>query len=111
MNTTSSAPIITPVSAAVLLCFLPSATSQDALLARAFMTELTHRLQQGLSGSIRILKVDESLHPDIVKSFQLNQLPAFVLVEQGIERWRQEDIRTFDGNASLPDLLQTINGI
>ncbi|MEZ0487343.1 thioredoxin family protein [Fibrella aquatica] len=108
MNTMSSTPVIVPVSPAVLLCFLPSATTQDALRERAFMSAMALDLQQRLPGSVRILKVDESIHPEVVKSFHLTQLPAFVLVQQGIERWRQEGIRRFDELALLPGLLSTL---
>ncbi|MBO0951811.1 thioredoxin family protein [Fibrella forsythiae] len=108
MNTISGNPVSIPVSPAVLLCFLPSATTQDGLRERAFMTDLTFRLQQRLPGSVRILKVDEALHPEVVKSFHLSQLPAFVLVQQGIERWRQEGVRRFDELTSLSGMLETM---
>ncbi len=108
MNTTSSTPVSMTDSATVLLCFLPSATTQDALLERAFMTELAQHLQQRLPGLVRVLKIDEKLHPDVVKSFQLSRLPAFVLVQQGIERWRQEGVGRSEEITSLPVLLQRI---
>jgi len=73
------------------------------------VADLALSVQQRLPVSVRLLKVEESAHPEVVKSFHLTQLPAFVLVQQGIERWRQEGVRRYDGLTSLPGLFETIN--
>ena len=36
-----------------------------------------------------VLKADEATHPTVVRSFLPAQLPACVLVRQGVEFWRQ----------------------
>ncbi len=38
------------------------------------------------------MKLDEAVHPDIFRSFEITQLPTFVLIRQGIELWRQEGL-------------------
>ncbi|CAN5142388.1 hypothetical protein BH09BAC4_BH09BAC4_14040 [soil metagenome] len=45
-----------------------------------------------LAGKVQLLKIEEVLHPGIVRSFDIDQLPALVLVRQGKELWRHEGI-------------------
>jgi thioredoxin-like negative regulator of GroEL len=78
-------PILIPAKTAVLLAFLPPASRENSVLAT-----LIDILQQKFKESIRILKIDETIHPDVVQSFSVKQLPTFILVQQGIEVWRQE---------------------
>jgi len=106
MEANRTSPLLIPASTAVLLCFLPTASSPEMYQERML---LTARLQQVLPSTIRILKVDESLHPEVVKSFNLHQLPAFVLVQRGIEYWRKEGVGSTDVLAALPGLLQKVN--
>lgn len=39
---------------------------------------------------MRVLRIDEATHPEVVQSFRITQTPTFVLVRQGVEIWRQE---------------------
>lgn len=58
-------------------------------------------LQQRLSPGIRVLKIDEATHPAVVHSFHAQQLPAFVLVRQGVELWRQQGLPDEEDTAAL----------
>ncbi|RTQ53306.1 thioredoxin [Hymenobacter gummosus] len=91
-NSSPSAP-----EAAVLLVLLPLAGRAEP--ARALTLAGLAQLQHRLGGGIRVLKIEESLHPDVVRSFHAEQLPACVLVRQGKELWRQ---------TGLPDSEATI---
>lgn len=111
METNATKSIIKSGSKAVLLCFLPPAASGESVQERTRLLALSQRLQQRLPGLIRVLNVDESLHPDVVRSFNLQQLPALVLVQQGIERWRQEGVQTWEELTLIPYLLEQVNGL
>ena len=75
---------------AVLLVFMPSERANQP--QRADLTTLTDLLQEHLGGMLRILRIDELTNPDVVRSFAITHTPAFVLVRQGVELWRQESI-------------------
>ncbi|MBC8152283.1 MAG: thioredoxin family protein [Bacteroidetes bacterium] len=72
---------------AVLLVFTPSAWADRG--QQASLTALTDRLQAQFGGLLRILRINEAMNPDVVRSFAITQTPAFVLVRQGTELWRQ----------------------
>lgn len=76
--------------AAVLLVLLP--TVGTAPPVRAATRAALQALQQRLGSVIRVLSVDEASHPAVVRSFQPADLPAFVLVRQGVELWRQQGL-------------------
>lgn len=46
-------------------------------------------LQRQLGPAVRVLRLDETAHAAVVRSFAVAQLPACVLVREGIELWRQ----------------------
>ncbi|MDJ0366725.1 thioredoxin [Hymenobacter sp. H14-R3] len=99
-------PHSTPTSAlaadaAVLLVLLP--TVGTALPVRAATLAALQVLQQRLGGAIRVLSVDDASHPAVVHSFQATTLPAFVLVRQGVELWRQQGLP--EGEFIVPQLL------
>ncbi|WP_019986728.1 thioredoxin family protein [Rudanella lutea] len=78
---------VSDTSAAVLLIFMPV----DATL-RPSVQVLIERLRGHLGTGVRVMKLDEAVHPDIFRSFEITQLPTFVLIRQGIELWRQEGL-------------------
>ncbi len=106
MQANAILPIIIPAKTVMLLCFLPPALTRDAMRERVTVMTLAHQLRQRLPDSVRVLNVDESMHPDVVQSFSISQLPAFLLIRKGIELWRQEGIHTFE--ELLPGLLESI---
>ena len=75
---------------AVLLVFMPSERADRQ--QRVALTTLTDLLQEHLGGLLRILRIDEANNPDVIRSFGIIHTPAFVLVRQGVELWRQENI-------------------
>jgi hypothetical protein len=101
-----SNPIPSPSSAlaadaAVLLVLLPPVGTAQPV--RAATLAAIQALQQRLGSVIRVLSVDEDSHPAVVRSFQPADLPAFVLVRQGVELWRQQGLP--EGEFIVPQLL------
>jgi hypothetical protein len=82
----SDAPSEISPRAIVLLVLLPPA---DSAAAQAFVRAALHTLQEQLGEAIRVLRVDEATHPDVVRSFHGRGLPAWVLIRHGVELWRQ----------------------
>lgn len=85
MNLNDISPLIVPAKAAVLLVFMPTNRKQQETF-----TKLINSLHDFLDGSLRILQLDEATHPEVVRSFDITHLPAFVLIRQGVELWRHE---------------------
>lgn len=73
---------------AVLLIFFMSRGSAN-LQGRVLLSTLADSLQRQFGSLLRVIRVDDATHPDVVHSFDITQTPAFVLVRQGIELWRQ----------------------
>lgn len=95
----SSSPPPAPSDTAVLLVLLP-------LEAGAAPPAWLQALQQQLRPAIRVLRIDPASHPAVVRSFQAAELPACVLVRQGIELWRQHGLP--EGEHLAPLLLSKL---
>ena len=89
MPYSSSSPA--PADAAVLLVLLPLALGRE-LATQSLTASAIQNLQQRLWPAVRVLKIDEASHPDVVRSFGPPELPACVLVRQGVELWRQQGL-------------------
>ena len=63
-------------------------------------------LQQEIGAAIRVLTVDEVSHPSVVRSFHATDLPCFVLMQQGVELWRQGGLP--EGEGIVPLLLSKL---
>lgn len=93
-------PVLVSPKAANLLIFLPRTESRSESRAEAN----GHRLPEGLydalqhqfGNTLRILKIDDATHPEVIASFGVGQRPAFVLVQKGAEIWRQEGLTDFE---------------
>lgn len=83
-------PIIIRARTAVLLIFMPP--MRTAHQQRATLIALAQSVQTQLGSQVRVLRIDEATHPEVVQSFAITHMPAFVLVRQGVEIWRQEGI-------------------
>lgn len=82
-------PVLSNAKSAVLLIFfMPAERANRA--QRYLLASLADSLQAHFMGRLRVLRIDEANHPDIVQSFAVSQLPAFVLLRRGVELWRQE---------------------
>jgi thioredoxin-like negative regulator of GroEL len=92
MKFNTLSPLLIPAKSAVMLVFLPPASSPDLLQQRTILSQLIEALQQQFDGRVRLLKIDETTHPEVVRSFSVNAFPTFVLVQQGVELWRQEGL-------------------
>ncbi len=90
--------------AAVLLVLLP--TVGTAQPVRAATLAALQLLQQRLGNVIQVLSVDDANHPAVVHSFHPADLPAFVLVRQGVELWRQQGLP--EGEFIVPQLLDRL---
>ena len=99
-------PILIPARSAVLLVF----TSPDRTDRRlqASLADMTLSLQTLVGDTVRILKIDEAAHPEVVQSFGITQTPAFVLVRQGIELWRQVGMPDKETTGQLTQQLLNI---
>ena len=56
-------------------------------------------LQHRLGTAIRVLVITAATHPAVVRSFDATNLPAFVLMRQGVELWRQHGLPEGEGIA------------
>ena len=87
MNSTLFRPLIVPAKTVVLLVFVPSSvTQQDSV------NQLLGQVGTVLGDRIRITRVDQVIHPEVVRSFGVHQLPSFILLKQGIEIWRHNGL-------------------
>ncbi|GAB3834453.1 thioredoxin [Hymenobacter jeollabukensis] len=101
MSALSSTSLPPAADAAVLLVLLPVSRPDGAV--PPFSTAALERLQRRLGPAIRVLRIDEASHPTVVRSFHAQQLPACVLVRQGVELWRQPGLP--DDEAGATELL------
>ena len=74
---------------AVLLVILPEVESASH---PATTFPQLPALRDQLGTAIRVLIIDAVSHPAVVRSFRTTDLPAFVLVQRGVERWRQRGL-------------------
>ena len=90
MKFNDTSPVIVPAKSAVLLVFMPPEGTDRQL--RHSLVVLIDSLSHQLGGAMRVLKIDETTHPEVVRSFDIRHLPAFVMVRQGVELWRYEGV-------------------
>jgi hypothetical protein len=88
---------------AVLLVLLPAAAGEA--FGGVGRAATLHHLRQRLGRAVRVLTIDEASHPTVVRSFSPPELPACVLMRQGVELWRQPGLPTAD--ALLATLAET----
>ncbi|GAA4448089.1 hypothetical protein GCM10023189_05470 [Nibrella saemangeumensis] len=60
-------------------------------------------LKKAMGSYVQITKVDTDAQPEITRTFNVQQLPAFILFDHGLEVWRHEG--TIDGQI-LNQLVQ-----
>ncbi|WP_210517902.1 thioredoxin [Hymenobacter terricola] len=94
--------------AAVLLVLLPRALPGTRPGRPATLAALGV-LQQQLGAAIRVLTIDEASHPSVVSSFEPTELPAWVLMQRGIELWRQQGLP--EGETTVALLLSKIRPV
>ena len=82
-------PILLSAHSAVLLIFFVPSES-DHSPQQAVSSALAKSVQAQLGNLVRVLRIGEADHPDVVQSFAITQLPAFVLIRRGVELWRQQ---------------------
>jgi hypothetical protein len=93
-----------PAHPAMLLVLLPTVGSgpgQESAPARTATNLLLNGLQVQLGAAIRILKVDETSNPAVVQAFDSQGVPAFVLLRDGAELWRQQGLPEGEPMAAL----------
>ncbi|GAB3841162.1 YbbN family protein [Hymenobacter jeollabukensis] len=84
-----------PTYVAMLLVLLPAADPQEGQLGPAVRLQtlaLLQALQQQVAPFIRVLRIDQATYPAVVRSFDGRGVPAFVLVRDGVELWRQQGL-------------------
>ena len=95
-----SAPPAPSVDAVVLLVLLPDGVVGVGARKPPSFAGLP-ALQHQLGTAIRVLIITETSHSAVVHSFHATDLPAFVLMRQGVELWRQRGLPEGDGIAVL----------
>ena len=103
MNLTDPYPVQTPARLAVLLLFMPSERTDR--VQQAQLRTLADLLQQQLSRQVQVLRMDELAHQYVFRSFDITQTPSFVLVQRGVELWRQVGMPQEDLSALLSERL------
>lgn len=93
-----------PANAATLLVLLPTVgpgDRQETQPARTATNLLLQGLQLRLGTAVRVLRVDEASHPAVVHAFDGRGLPAFVLLRDGEELYRQQGLPEGEPMAAL----------
>ena len=90
-----------PAMLLVLLTTVGPGVQQETPLARTATNLMLKNLQQELGTAIRVLKVDEATHPGVVRAFDRQGVPAFVLLRAGEELWRQQGLPEGEAMATL----------
>ena len=67
----------------VLLVYIPAASGQ-----RVEMERLLEQTRLVADPAVRIMRVSETTHPEVVTSFGFSSSPSFVLLKRGSEIWR-----------------------
>lgn len=101
MPLSAFASVPTSDDAPVLLVLLPSAAADAAQAAWLASSDRLDALQNRLGTAIRVIRIDAASHPAVVRSFDGRGLPAFVLLQHGIERWRQPGLPDGEPTALL----------
>ncbi|WP_420148607.1 thioredoxin domain-containing protein [Spirosoma sp.] len=81
----------------VLLVFTPATSGQ-----RSEIEQLLERARSLLNPGLQIMRVSETTHPEVVRSFGITLLPAFVLLQSGQELWR------YSGPVDSSELFQEL---
>lgn len=71
----------------VLLVFFGEA---PAKALAGLVQKVKEEMERIRRGPVDVLGIESLYHPEVVRSFNVTIFPAFVLVEQGMERWRYE---------------------
>ncbi|GAB3986582.1 hypothetical protein GCM10028807_04320 [Spirosoma daeguense] len=66
---------------------------------RAEVDQLLEKLRAVLTPTVQIMRVSETTHPEVVRSFGFTSVPSFVLLLRGLELWR------YSGSVDNPELL------
>ena len=102
MNPDASHPVLlTARSAVLLIFFMPSDRVNRPQWV--VLTALADSIQAQLGHLVRVLRIDEASHPDVVQTFAITQTPTFVLLRRGVELWRQQGL---PDEATLVGLIQ-----
>jgi hypothetical protein len=91
----STALAMLPGHPAMLLVLLPTVglgNQQETPPGREATVLLLRSLQLELGTAIRVLRVDEDSHPAVVRAFDSRGVPAFVLLRDGVELYRQQGL-------------------
>ncbi len=67
----------------VLLIFTPGTSD-----GRVVVDQLLEKAQAVLNASVQVMRVSDATYPEVSRSFGFATLPAFVLVQCGLEVWR-----------------------
>ena len=82
----------------VLLVFTATTSVQ-----RSEVEQLLAKARSVLNPGLQIMRISETTHPEVVRSFGITALPAFVLLLRGQELWR------YSGSIDSPELFHELD--
>jgi len=82
----------------VLLVFTPPTPAQ-----RVEVDWFLDKARSVLNPTVQIMRISEETHPEVVHSFGFTSLPAFVLLQRGLELWR------YSGPVDSPDFFSQLD--
>jgi len=93
-----------PAHPATLLVLLPTVGTgpeQETPSSRMAKNSMLRDLQLLVGAAIRVLQVDEDSYPGVVRAFDGQGVPAFVLLRDGVELYRQQGLPEGEPMAAL----------
>lgn len=81
----------------ILLVFSPAVPAQ-----RAEVDRLLEKIRSLLKPGVQVMRVSETTHPEVVRTFGFSTVPGFVLLQRGLELWR------YSGPADSPELFEQL---
>lgn len=78
-----------PLPLPVVLLVFPFSQPQN-LGGKSASSVAAEGLKRSVGSSVQVTKVDTNAQPEIIRTFNVQQLPAFLLFNQGLEIWRHE---------------------
>ncbi len=73
----------------VLLVVTPAAPASHSDIDR-----LIAKAKSVLDPAVQVMRINETTHPEVVRSFGFTALPGFVLLQRGLELWRHTGVIT-----------------
>lgn len=97
-----------PLPLPVVLLVFPFRQPQNAGGKPASSTTV-EGIKKSVGQYVQVTKVDTEAQPEIIRTFNVQQLPAYILFNHGLEIWRHEG--SIDGQILSQLVQQKVNGL